>query len=194
LRKIEFQATYLNPTILKIKDIVLMLLRDNNTANYLIITDDLEKTWLEFCSQFEIRKAAGGLVLNDKNERLFIKRNGLWDLPKGHLEKDEKNRDAAVREVEEECGIQNLIVKQKLIKTYHTYMLKKVMVLKPTKWYLMWYLNNKIPKPQKNEGITEVVWANKKAEMKMLVDSYPSIIEVLNKANAMELSSKTVSS
>lgn len=194
LSEIEFQATYVNPSKQKIKDLITLLIREENSENYLIITDHLEKIWEEFCSFFEIRKAAGGLVLNKKNEKLFIERKGLWDLPKGHLEKKEKNRAAALREVEEECGIKDLKIEQKLIKTYHTYMLKKVIVLKPTKWYLMSYSGNQTPKPQTNEGITQVVWADKKMETEMLKNSYSSIIEVVNEANAVESSFSTASS
>ncbi len=36
---------------------------------------------------------------------LFICRNGLWDLPKGHQEAGEDIRDTALREVSEETGI-----------------------------------------------------------------------------------------
>ena len=50
-------------------------------------------------------KAAGGLVKSAGNEYLFIYRNDKWDLPKGKVEKNEKVKEAAVREVEEECGI-----------------------------------------------------------------------------------------
>ena len=50
-------------------------------------------------------EAAGGLVINRKGEYLFIYRNDKWDLPKGKLEKGERKRQGAVREVEEECGI-----------------------------------------------------------------------------------------
>ncbi len=158
-------------------------MNDNEANNYLVKTDDLKKTWELFSSLFEIRKAAGGLVLNKQNQRLYIKRRGLWDLPKGHLEKGEKNRTAAIREVEEECGIKNLKIEKKLIKTYHTYTLKKAIVLKPTKWYLMSYTGTKKPVPQKKEGITEVVWADKKEENKMLTNSFSSISEVIDKAN-----------
>ena len=50
-------------------------------------------------------EAAGGLVKNENGDYLFIYRNDKWDLPKGKIEKDEKTKVAAVREVEEECGI-----------------------------------------------------------------------------------------
>lgn len=179
----EFHATFENPDKLKIKEIISSLLDETKAVNYLIVSSELKKTWAEFCSFFEIRKAAGGLVINNKNEKLFIKRRGYWDLPKGHLEKNEKNRAAALREVEEECGIKNLKIERKLLKTYHTYLLKKRIILKPTKWYLMSYSGNGTPAPQEKEGITEVKWANSAEESQMIQNTFDSIIEVLKKGN-----------
>jgi 8-oxo-dGTP pyrophosphatase MutT (NUDIX family) len=41
---------------------------------------------------------------------LFIFRNGKWDLPKGGIEKE--RRDTAMREVEEETGVNQLFTKK----------------------------------------------------------------------------------
>lgn len=51
--------------------------------------------------------AAGGLVKNTEDQWLLIFRLGKWDLPKGKLENGETPEAAALREVEEECGIKN---------------------------------------------------------------------------------------
>ena len=183
LSKIDFEGIVINPSKSELKDIITMLLNEETSVNYLIITDDLLKTWRIFKSFFEIRKAAGGVVVNSKNKKLFIKRNGFWDLPKGHLHKGEKNRDAAVREIMEECGIERPIIIRKLIKTYHTYPLKKRIILKPTKWYLMSYLGSNKTKPETKEGITEVVWADKEMEKEMMKNTFLSIKEVVSKSN-----------
>jgi NAD+ diphosphatase len=53
-----------------------------------------------------VQKAGGGLVYNKNGEILFIFRNGKWDLPKGGKEKREKMKLTAMREVEEETGVQ----------------------------------------------------------------------------------------
>src|SRR5690606_31916672 len=70
-------------------------------------------------SRFSIIKAAGGVVT--KGDRvLFIHRLGKWDLPKGKFEKGESPAECAVREVEEECGIQ-VRLGLSIGKTWHTY-------------------------------------------------------------------------
>ena len=48
-------------------------------------------------SLFEIIKAAGGLVVNETGEVLFIHRRGYWDLPKGKRDPGESKKVTAVR-------------------------------------------------------------------------------------------------
>jgi 8-oxo-dGTP pyrophosphatase MutT (NUDIX family) len=181
VENISFDKTFVNPDKSVIAELILTLFKIKESSNYLIITDNVKQTWDEFKSFFEVRKAAGGVVINNKKHILFIKRNGMWDLPKGHLEKNEKSKTAAVREIEEECGISGVKITDKLIKTYHTYILKKRIVLKPVKWYLMSYNGNETPVPQTKEGITKVVWVNNKEAGILLNKAYSSIVEVINK-------------
>ncbi len=75
-------------------------------------------------------EAGGGVVLNDRGEFLVILRNGIWDLPKGKLEKGEDFATAAMREVEEETGLHGLKMLDPLSSTYHTYNLKGKRILK----------------------------------------------------------------
>jgi diadenosine hexaphosphate hydrolase (ATP-forming) len=56
-------------------------------------------------------EGAGGVVVNDAGAVLLIRhRNGSWVFPKGHIEAGESKVDAAVREVEEEAGVQAVVV------------------------------------------------------------------------------------
>ncbi len=53
-------------------------------------------------------RAAGILLMTDTGERprfLLMRHTNRWDLPKGHCEKGESFRDAALRETAEETGI-----------------------------------------------------------------------------------------
>ena len=49
----------------------------NNEAKF------VTENWEEFCSEYTLIEAAGGLVLNCEKKALMIFRNGKWDLPKG---------------------------------------------------------------------------------------------------------------
>lgn len=57
--------------------------------------------------------SAGGIVLNDKGEVLLIHNMAMrdpnksyWGFPKGHIDKGESSKDAAVREIKEEVGLE----------------------------------------------------------------------------------------
>ena len=49
-----------------------------------IPSDDTEAVYRKICSEFREVNAGGGLVSNRRGDFLLIRRNGLWDLPKGH--------------------------------------------------------------------------------------------------------------
>ncbi|MCW3085908.1 MAG: ndx1 [Bacteroidetes bacterium] len=132
-----------------------------------------------FSSMFKLIEAAGGLVKNNKGDYLFIFRKGKWDLPKGKIEKDEAIRTAAVREVEEECGISDLTIIKEIDTTYHTYFIKEQAVLKPTYWFEMTSSDASVLKPQLEEGITEVRWIAPKDFNMVRDNSYESIMDVI---------------
>lgn len=132
-----------------------------------------------FFKEFDKVEAAGGIVQR-KNSYLFIKRNGLWDIPKGKIEKGELPEKAAVREIEEECGINNPIIEDELLITYHTYLYKGRPTIKKTFWYSLSYSGSKNLKPQEEEGITKVKWFKFDNIEKIRSKTYLSILDVLN--------------
>jgi len=142
----------------------------------MLMTSDVEQTFQSFKSHFEYIEAAGGLVLNSNKEVLWMKRLGVWDLPKGKVEIGEDYPIAAVREVEEETGISNPVIKRELISTYHTYPFKGKQVLKRTYWYLMNYSGEDDLIPQTEEGIEEVLWSSESSLF--IENTYQNIIDV----------------
>ncbi|MFN6039043.1 MAG: NUDIX domain-containing protein, partial [Bacteroidota bacterium] len=91
-----------------------------------------EKIFKSFCSIFKVIEAAGGVISNEKKQILFIYRLKKWDLPKGKIEKGEGKQRAAIRECEEECGIEGLKIIGKLDDSWHMYKLDNEWVLKRT--------------------------------------------------------------
>ena len=124
--------------------------------------------------------AAGGLVQNRKGEFLFIFRRGKWDLPKGKVNEGEEIEDAAIREVQEECGIGEIEIVRPLINTIHTYELKGKKILKETHWFLMKTSWDGELIPQTEEDITEVIWADKSRIGYLLGNTFDNIREVVN--------------
>ena len=123
-------------------------------------------------------EAAGGLVYNLDNQLLMIFRNGKWDLPKGKLNPGEMIRQCAIREVKEECGINNLTIIKKITDTYHTYEIKGSPILKRTYWYMMNSDFDGKLVAQIEEGITKVEWVNEEDIAKKLENSYGNIKEL----------------
>lgn len=104
--------------------------------------------------------AAGGVVVID-NQFVAIERNGIPDLPKGHIEKGESPEVAALREVEEETGITDLEIIKTLPSTWHCYLLDNQWTIKKTSWFLMKTASGMKNVPQTEEGITKVYLINK---------------------------------
>ena len=155
------------------------------SKNLFVVHEDVEAVFKKFSKHYKIIEAAGGLVKNKNNEVLFIFRRNKWDLPKGKIEKNETQEIGAIREVEEECGIHNLVITKLLEITYHTYNLNSKDILKRTFWYEMTYTGNENPIPQFEEDITEAKWLKKSDLPEVLKNTFLSIIEVMKKAGAI---------
>ena len=147
----------------------------NKKNGICLLCNDLEVCWQKFQSCFKVHKAAGGKVLNSKEEVLFIYRFDKWDLPKGKLEKGEFISECAIREVEEECGISNLNIENKLETTYHIFKRKEKTILKITYWFLMHSNYKGNLTPQTEEGIEKVVFKNDLEINEALKNTYQNI-------------------
>jgi 8-oxo-dGTP pyrophosphatase MutT (NUDIX family) len=123
--------------------------------------------------------AAGGLVKNERGERLFIFRLGKWDLPKGKLSGKETPEQAAIREVKEETGLQELQIKGPLPSTYHIYTRKGKQILKQTYWFEMEATSTQSLIPQTAEDITEVRWFRNEQLDMILENTYNSLKEIV---------------
>lgn len=126
-------------------------------------------------------KAAGGLVANEESQYLFIFRNGKWDLPKGKVEEGEEVKLAAVREVEEECGVVVQKREYLICKTYHAYEMNEKLILKSTSWYKMRVQGSPELIPQTEEGIAQVEWLSASEIPSKMDNTFPSIKDVLKK-------------
>ena len=150
-----------------------------SAKEYILLVDRPKRLFTKIKKDCELIKAAGGLVKSAEGNYLFIFRNKKWDLPKGKVEKGERMKEAAQREVEEECGVRIQTNDEKLCKTYHVYVLNNKLVLKKTNWYSMTVKGEPKLIPQKEEGITKAVWLSEIELNPVLKNTYPSIVQVL---------------
>ena len=127
--------------------------------------------------------AAGGIVTNTEGKILMIFRREKWDLPKGKLDKGETIAQCAVREVEEETGLKDILLGDFLLITEHQYQdpWLKTEVIKETHWYKMKITNEQKLIPQTEEDITDIRWVNREELNECLQHTYANIITVIEK-------------
>ncbi len=160
---------------------LLSLLQSADVSHLLSVTlacADKEAVEAAIKGQFKIIKAAGGVVFNS-DKMLLMFRRGVWDLPKGKLDDGESSKTAALREVEEETGVQASLG-DRICTTWHTYSLNGSRILKRTKWYRMTLLDDQNMAPQEAEDIEKLAWLDRREAQLALVNSYSSIRYVLD--------------
>ena len=183
-RETDFQLFLLES--IDIKQIIIKIFQNKIQKAYLYHPDEKEimKT---LKAKIPVNKAGGGLVYNKKGEVLFIFRNGKWDLPKGGVEKKEEIEQTAMREVEEETGVNQLRITNKLQKTYHVFKRNGVYKLKVTHWFEMHSDFEGTPKGQLDEGIEKVAWIHLDAIPEILKNSYENIKLLFEKEEELKL-------
>ncbi len=157
---------------------VLYRLRFTHSKGFYIYHTDLQHLLNKFKSFFEVVEAAGGLVIKEE-KLLLIYRNNHWDLPKGKMERGESVEETAIREVEEECGVFDLIIKKSLQDTYHVFYEDKLNKLKITHWFIMNTTYDKKLIPQQKEGISIAKFIELQSITSLYNHMYANIRELL---------------
>lgn len=110
--------------------------------------------------------SAGGVAVRQERGQWLVallktehRRGKVWVLPKGHVEMDRKERvdEAAKREVQEEIGIQTLVVKEQLGTTRFVFQAEEALVKKTVHYYLMTTEQVELV-PQAEEGFIDAGW------------------------------------
>lgn len=153
--------------------------KKSNMTQVLVYHSNEDEVWGSFMSNYKFIEAAGGLVRNAKKDLLAIRRLGVWDLPKGKLEKGESIEEAAIREVQEECGITELEITGEASIMYHCYEMKGKAYLKKTYWFPMLATANDTLIAQIEEDITAVKWFPENDLDVIIKDTYLSIASLL---------------
>ena len=167
---------------INIHTLVAMFEASASLSRIYIPTDDEAGMCRRVCAEFREVDAAGGLVSNRRGDYLLIQRGGLWDLPKGHREPGEDIAVTALREVQEETGVDQLELRGLICVTDHCYLRDGIWHLKHTWWYDMLYTDPVDLTPQREEDISRAAWVARSSLPPFLKNTYPSILEVFREA------------
>lgn len=158
--------------------VVDMLEKPHEFSIVAVLHHDLNALFQEFQQLFKLVNAAGGAVFNPNDKVLVIFRRGFWDLPKGKMDDGETWEETALREVEEETGLQGATIEKPLPDTFHTYIEKGKRILKKTVWFKMRITKTDL-KLQHEEDIEYAEWVNPALFLQSSHKMYRSIREVL---------------
>lgn len=165
-----------------VTDMIEMFEVSDTLQRIYIPTDDIDGTYTRICREFLEVNAGGGLVENRRGDFLLINRSGIWDLPKGHQDPGEEISVTALREVQEETGIDELELQELICITDHCYRRNGIWHLKHTWWYRMLDRKPIDLTPQHEEDISKAAWVAKSSLPPFLQNTYPSIAEVFREA------------
>jgi ADP-ribose pyrophosphatase YjhB (NUDIX family) len=174
-------AIYKYDTINQLHKFIADFLSKEHLSTGVVYSHDLQGCFDAFKSYFTFIQAAGGLVFNLRKKFVGIHRLGRNDLPKGKLEKGESAQAAAVREVKEECGLDNVTLHYRIANTYHIYFIDNTPVLKRTHWFKM-QTDTETLTPQHEEDITDASWVDPRDIEQFIGNTYPSVRDVLEAA------------
>lgn len=159
------------------RDKIVNFLETHNSVA--VVTPDPDAAFARFAEDFAVVEAAGGVVENGCGERLMIRRNGRWDLPKGHVEPGEAIEACAAREIAEETGVEAEVAAP-LCSTWHAYWFPKTArwELKRTHWFLLRASGDAPLVPQTEEGIECVAWCSPQEFAVRLEEAFPTVRKV----------------
>ena len=159
------------------RDKILKILESHNSVA--VVAADPGAAFAAFAAEFTRVEAAGGVVVDDAGAWLMMRRNGRWDLPKGHVEAGEDFESCAAREIAEETGIRARVVRP-LCETLHAYWFPPTSrwELKCTHWFELRSTGEGTPTPQCEEGIEQVVWCSPDEAAEHVREAFPTIRRV----------------
>lgn len=151
---------------------------DDSDINLLLPDLDAETGFDLLKNILPLQTAAGGILEAPGRKYLFIKRLGMWDLPKGKPEGRESELETAIREVIEETGVPEVSDPQFICYTYHTYPAKGELILKETAWYHFRCQEVYPLSPQTEEAIEQAGWFSRAEVYRLLPEAWPSVRDV----------------
>lgn len=123
--------------------------------------------------------SAGGIVFNNNGQVLITQhsQNKHWSFPKGLIDQGQTSKEAAVREVKEEGGVEADII-DKVGYSKYVYTLNGVKIFKVVTYFLMKYISGDIK--DHDFEVSDIGWYEPENALKQL--SFSQDKELFKKA------------
>lgn len=132
-----------------------------------------------FCQKKLFNAKCAGCIVFNESSLLVLEKGNKWEFPKGFIDSNESKEEAALRETQEESGINQLALKGELKPTYHLYQYQNNFTFKTTYWFQA-FTNNQIAHPQKDEGFTDYHWIDINELDNHLNKFYPNMLPLIS--------------
>ena len=118
-------------------------------------------------------KSCGCIIINDGKVLLIKSTRGHWDFPKGHIEKNETEKETALREVKEETNLDVAITSEK---KYINHYITDTEVDKTVVYFIAKKIGGE-EKPQEGETIEVKLFEFKEALKTLTFDNTKEILK-----------------
>lgn len=149
-----------------------------------LIHDDPETLFNDFLSLFDITKSVGGLITNDYDEVLLVKRWHKWDLPKAEFDESKDIAKNIIDSLNAECGLYNLRIEEILDSTYYMFNLNNERILKKVSWCKIHQTGPDINSSDENSDF-KTKWVSIKDLHEYLPNAFDQVAEVINSSGIL---------
>ncbi len=126
-------------------------------------------------SEYKREFSAGGIVFNDKGQVLLTQhsQNKHWSFPKGLIDPGQTPKEAAIREVREEGGVEAGII-DKVGYSKYVYHFNGEKIFKVVTYFLMKYISGNIE--DHDWEVSEAGWYEPEKALKQLTFSQDKVL------------------
>lgn len=168
-------------TLLSLDNLIEKFLHSQENMQIYCLPENESVLFDKLTTYFCFQKTAGGIVYNADGNILVMSRYGYYDFPKGHIEEGESQEEAAVREVREETGLKDILLREKIGITYHIFYAHECYYLKENNWFSLLNLQNETLIPQQEEQIDALYWFTPEEIKNNLSSFYPTLQEFIQR-------------
>lgn len=160
-------------------ELITVLWKSETDPELINISKENLNSFLTFCGNHLYNALCAGCLISNKHQFLALQKNGHLEFPKGFIDPNETAEQAAIRESQEETGLNKIVLQNFVMDTFHIYEYKSEFTFKKTTWFLASTLEDEV-KVQKEEGFEGYQWMDKNELLQSANLFHANIIELMH--------------